>query len=45
MIAWTGMEMFERGWSTDLTCRALKKWSIDPDSEEGGIFGADCWRR
>lgn len=45
MIAWTGMEMYERGWRTLLKCRALKKWSIDPNAECGGIFGADCWTR
>lgn len=45
MIAWTGLEMFENGWESDLKCRALRKWSIDPYAEDGGILGADCWKR
>lgn len=44
MIAWTGMEMYENGWVSDLTCRALRKWSIDPNAEDAGILGASCWR-
>ena len=45
MIAWTGMEMYGLGWESELRCRALKKWSIDPDASDGGILGADCWTR
>lgn len=45
MIAWTGMEMYERGWKSDLKCRALKKWSIDPSTNDGGILGVDHWKR
>lgn len=45
MIAWTGMEMYEHGWESDLTCRALRRWSIDPNAQDGGILGADCWRK
>ncbi|KAL6715917.1 Mitochondrial tRNAs modification protein [Lecanora helva] len=45
MIAWAGMEMFERGWESELSCRALRKWSIDASAEDGGILGADCWKR
>ena len=45
MIAWTGMEMYEHGWETVLKCRALKKWSIDPCAEDGGILGIDGWNR
>ncbi|KAL8737889.1 MAG: hypothetical protein Q9181_001261 [Wetmoreana brouardii] len=44
MIAWTGTEMFEAGFESDLNCRAVRKWSIDPDAEDGGIVGADCWK-
>lgn len=44
MIAWTGMEMYETGWESDLKCRALRRWSIDPNAEDRGILGADCWR-
>lgn len=43
MIAWTGIEMFEAGFSTDLSATALKQWSIDPKSEDGGILGVKGW--
>jgi N6-L-threonylcarbamoyladenine synthase len=43
MIAWTGMEMFEAGWRTELSAMAVRKWSIDPKSEGGGILGLDGW--
>ncbi|EOO02036.1 putative glycoprotease family protein [Phaeoacremonium minimum UCRPA7] len=42
MIAWTGMEMYEAGWRTDLSVLARKKWPLDPE-QEGGILGADGW--
>ncbi|KAL9125315.1 MAG: hypothetical protein Q9217_005461 [Psora testacea] len=45
MIAWTGMEMYENGWETGLTCKALRKWSIDLNAEDGGILGATAWER
>ena len=31
MIAWTGMEMYENGWESDLRCRALRKVGILSD--------------
>lgn len=43
MIGWAGIEMFEAGWRTDLSCRALRKWSLDPQAEDGGILGPDGW--
>lgn len=43
MIGWAGIEMFEAGWQTDLSCRALRKWSLDPQAEDGGILGPDGW--
>ncbi|KAK6581834.1 hypothetical protein PZA11_005531 [Diplocarpon coronariae] len=43
MIAWTGMEMYETGWRTNLEARAIRKWAIDPTAEDGGICGADGW--
>lgn len=43
MIAWTGIEMFEAGWRTGLEALAFRKWSIDPESKEGGILGVDGW--
>jgi N6-L-threonylcarbamoyladenine synthase len=45
MIAWTGIEMWEAGWRTQLDAMAMKKWSIDPKAEDGGILGADGWKR
>ncbi|KAF9880015.1 glycoprotease [Colletotrichum karsti] len=45
MIAWTGMEMYEAGWETALSVSCLKKWSVDPASDEGGILGIGGWLR
>ncbi|KAI4262513.1 MAG: hypothetical protein L6R42_002309 [Xanthoria sp. 1 TBL-2021] len=41
MIAWTGTEMYRAGYESDLSCGALRKWSIDPIAEDGGILGVD----
>ncbi|KAJ5183170.1 hypothetical protein N7492_000786 [Penicillium capsulatum] len=43
MIAWAGIEMFEAGWRTDLSCRALRKWTLDPRAEDGGVLGPTGW--
>lgn len=43
MIGWAGIEMFEAGWQTDLSCRAVRKWSLDPQAGDGGILGPDSW--
>ena len=45
MIAWTGMEMYEAGWESDLSIQAMRKWSIDPNAEDGGILGLGGWKR
>ncbi|KAL8654738.1 MAG: hypothetical protein Q9210_001321 [Variospora velana] len=45
MIAWTGIEMYEAGYESNLGCKALRKWSIDPDADDGGILGASCWQK
>lgn len=45
MIAWTGMEMFEAGWESELGMQAVRKWSVDPGAADGGILGLDGWRR
>lgn len=45
MIGWAGIEMFEAGWSTDLSCRALRRWTLDPSADDGGVLGPDCWAR
>lgn len=43
MIGWAGIEMFEAGWRTDLSCRALRKWTLDAQAEDGGILGPTGW--
>jgi len=45
MIAWTGMEMFEAGYESELGCQALRKWSLDPNAADGGILGVPGWRK
>lgn len=45
MIAWAGMEMFEAGWRTALGVAAVRKWSMDPTADDGGILGLDGWYR
>ncbi|KAJ5709580.1 hypothetical protein N7493_009871 [Penicillium malachiteum] len=45
MIGWAGIEMFEAGWRSDLSCRALRKWTLDPQAEDGGILGPIGWIR
>ncbi|KAI0489683.1 glycoprotease family-domain-containing protein [Xylaria cf. heliscus] len=45
MIAWTGMEMYESGWRSDLSVLALRKWPLDPNAEGGGILDAQGWYR
>lgn len=44
MIAWTGMEMYEAGWRSELDVLAIKKWPLDPNSEDGGILGVPGWK-
>lgn len=43
MIAWTGTEMWNAGWRSDLACLPLRKWSIDSSVAEGGILNAPGW--
>ncbi|KAJ5381095.1 uncharacterized protein N7496_003523 [Penicillium cataractarum] len=45
MIGWAGIEMFEAGWRTNLSCRALRKWTLDPQAEDGGVLGPSGWVR
>lgn len=55
MIAWTGIEMYEAGWENSFRgerggeggggIRALQKWSLDPDAQDGGILGVEGWVR
>lgn len=44
MIAWTGMEMYEAGWRSELDILAIRKWPLDPNAEGGGILGAPGWK-
>ncbi|KAJ5665371.1 uncharacterized protein N7477_007819 [Penicillium maclennaniae] len=43
MIGWAGIEMFEAGLRTDMSCRALRKWTLDPQADDGGILGPSGW--
>ncbi len=56
MIAWAGMEMFEAGYRTSLSCEPRRKWSMDDaetNEEEsgdgkalgGGILGVGGWEK
>jgi N6-L-threonylcarbamoyladenine synthase len=45
MIGWAGIEMFEAGWRTNLSCRALRKWTLDPQADDGGVLGPTGWVR
>lgn len=45
MVAWAGLEMYEAGWRSALSCKALPKWSMDPAADERGIEGVDGWVR
>ena len=45
MIAWTGYEMFHAGYESELSCRAIRKWSLDSSAEDGGILGVNGWKK
>ncbi|KAI4134742.1 MAG: hypothetical protein LQ347_001266 [Umbilicaria vellea] len=45
MIAWAGLEMFEAGWESKLDMTELRKWSLDPSAEDGGILGVGSWKK
>lgn len=45
MIAWAGIEMFEAGWESKLDMTALRKWSLDPSADDGGILGVGSWKK
>ncbi|KAF4957481.1 hypothetical protein FSARC_11292 [Fusarium sarcochroum] len=44
MIAWTGMEMFEAGYESDLNITGIGRWPMDPEVGEG-ILGVEGWVR
>lgn len=44
MIAWTGMEMYEAGFHSDLSILPVGKWPMDPEHGDGsGILGIGGW--
>ncbi|OQE39903.1 hypothetical protein PENCOP_c006G07030 [Penicillium coprophilum] len=43
MIGWAGIEMFEAGFRSELSCRPLRKWTLDPKANDGGILGPGGW--
>ena len=43
MIAWAGIEMWEAGYTTDLSAMAVRQWAIDPNASDGGILGIGGW--
>ncbi|KAI9702693.1 MAG: hypothetical protein M1820_006077 [Bogoriella megaspora] len=45
MIGWAGMEMYRAGWETNLSCHALRKWTMDPKAKDGGILGVGGWKK
>ncbi|KAH8737655.1 glycoprotease family-domain-containing protein [Ilyonectria robusta] len=42
MIAWTGMEMFQAGYESELSITSIGRWPMDPEHGEG-ILGVDGW--
>ena len=42
MIAWTGMEMFQAGYESELNITGIGKWPMDPEIGDG-ILGVDGW--
>jgi N6-L-threonylcarbamoyladenine synthase len=43
MIAWAGMEMYTAGYQSTFDITPIRKWSMDPRAEDGGILGAEGW--
>lgn len=44
MIAWSGLEMYDEGYQSELSIEPLKKWSMDPRADDGGILGVGGWK-
>lgn len=44
MIAWTGMEMYEAGWRSELGITGIGRWPMDGNQGEG-ILGVEGWVR
>ncbi|TKX27478.1 tRNA N6-adenosine threonylcarbamoyltransferase-like protein [Elsinoe australis] len=45
MIAWAGVEMWNEGYRSGLEIEPIRKWSLDPEAEDGGILGASGWSK
>lgn len=43
MVAWAGMEMYTAGYQSTIDISPIRKWSMDPRAEDGGILGAEGW--
>jgi N6-L-threonylcarbamoyladenine synthase len=43
MIGWAGLEMYEAGWRTDLSAKAIRNWTLDSQEPDGGILGPGGW--
>lgn len=43
MIAWAGLEMWNDGYRSTLDVEPIRKWSMDPAAEDGGILGVGGW--
>jgi N6-L-threonylcarbamoyladenine synthase len=44
MIAWAGIEMYDAGHESELSIEPLRKWSMDPRADDGGILGVAGWK-
>ncbi|KAF2173109.1 hypothetical protein M409DRAFT_49597 [Zasmidium cellare ATCC 36951] len=43
MIAWAAIEMWNAGYRCSLDVEPIRKWSMDPTAEDGGILGPHGW--
>lgn len=43
MIAWVGLEMWRAGYRSEMDIQPIKKWSMSPMSDDGGILGVGGW--
>lgn len=44
MIGWAGIEMLEAGYTSELAFHPRRVWSMDSESQEGGILGVEGWK-
>lgn len=45
MIGWAGIEMYEMGWYTDPSSKAVKTWSLESESDGEGFWDVGGWKR